>query len=226
MDVDHKNIHGERLGKKQHFLINGQNACNSLVVNWYFINEKDILIGLGKMISIHYIYLKVCLPHLHIEADWTKFWRGLTILISVTFSLHVQDIRVVNSFWSNFFSRDYKLKEIVFKKVIFHNFKEMMSLSFHIDIKIIRNYSQIPVIVLSNTTMIQEMNHRQFYMTPHSALMVCWSDGWSVLLWRFWYLWAFWAYWSCPNVQVTSVTAPDYPYETGVAIYPALLRWL
>ena len=149
MDVDHKNIHGERLGKKQHFLINGQNACNSLVVNWYFINEKDVLTGLGKMISIHYIYLKVCLPHLHIEADWTKLWRGLTILISVTFSLHVQDIRVVISFWSNFFSRDYKLKEIVFKKVIFHNFQEMMSLSFHIDIKIIRNYSQILVIVLS-----------------------------------------------------------------------------
>ena len=42
MDVDHKNIHGERLGNKQHFLINGQNACNSPVINWYFINEKDI----------------------------------------------------------------------------------------------------------------------------------------------------------------------------------------
>ena len=51
------------------------------------------------------------LPHLHIAADWINFWRKLTILISVNFSLLNQDIKVINSFLANFFGRDYKLKE-------------------------------------------------------------------------------------------------------------------
>ena len=133
------------------------------------------------MIFIHYIYSKLHLPHLHIEAEWTKFWRDLTILISVTFFLHVQDIRVINSFWSNFFSRDYKLKEIVFKKVIFHNFKEMMFLSFHTDIKIFRNCGLISLISTDNHTKQSHDDSRNNYTVSATWLhnLLWWSVGQS-----------------------------------------------
>ena len=62
-------------------------------------------------------------------------------MISVTVSFHKHDMKVINSFLSNFLSRDYKLKEILFKNVFFDNLNKMKSLSFHTDIKIIRNRS-------------------------------------------------------------------------------------
>ena len=92
--------------------------------------KKILHKGLGKVKFIQDIYLKVHLPHLHIAADWIEFWKVLTILISVTFSLHKQDMKVIYNFLSNFFSRDYKLKEISYKNVFLDDWKKMKSLSF------------------------------------------------------------------------------------------------
>ena len=92
--------------------------------------KKILYKGLGKVKFIQDIYLKVHLPHLHIAVDWIEFWKVLTILISVTFSLHKQDMKVIYNFSSNFFSRDYKLKEISYKNVFLDDWKKMKSLSF------------------------------------------------------------------------------------------------
>ena len=86
--------------------------------------KKILHKGLGKVKFIQDIYLKVHLPHLHIAADWIEFWKVLTILISVTFSLHKQDMKVIYNFLSNFFSRDYKLKEISYKNVFLDDWKK------------------------------------------------------------------------------------------------------
>ena len=109
-----------------------------LLLTDIWLLKKMLCKGLGKVIFIQYLYSMEHLPHLHIAADWINLWRKLTILISVNFSLLKQDIKVINSFLANFFGRDYKLKEILFKNVFFDNIKEMKSLSFHTDYKTIR----------------------------------------------------------------------------------------
>ena len=69
------------------------------------------------------------------------------------------------------------------------------------------------------------------YATLHPALSVCpsvlWSVRRSVRLTRFIFLLFFfcsiWHHCSCPNDEVTSITAPAHPHATGLAVYPALL---
>ena len=54
---------------------------------------------------IQYTCLMVHWPHLHIAADWIKGWRGLTILIFVTLTLHKQYTKVINSYYASFLQR-------------------------------------------------------------------------------------------------------------------------